>query len=235
MGWYAKPSGAYDIESNEAQQNMFMVSEYLQSVGWSTVAIAGLLGNVKEESGFNPWRWQGDTHTTSGGYGLVQFTPSTYYIGGRGLDADFASYYAPNESVTQITSGADAHDGRAQLMTIEKYHADKFLDRTSYCDYADISSAYPYSSYKQLTNLWIATVGWLFDYEFPASENREYNDAYARYQSAMRCYEIITGEEPPEPPDPPTPPTPPTPTSSNKMPLYFYMGKRFKQKKGLIV
>ena len=232
MGWYAKPSGAYDIESNEAQQNMFMVSEYLQSVGWSMVAIAGLLGNVKTESGFNPWRWQNDTHASSNGYGLVQFTPSTYYIGGRGTDLDFASYYAPNESVTTTTQGADAHDGRAQLMTIEKYHNDKFFNRASYCNFADISSAYPYSSYKQLSDLWIATVGWLYNYEFPSSENRDYNSAYARYQSARRCYEIITGQQPPEPPDPPHPPVPPS--TRSKMPLYFYTLRKARYKKGLL-
>lgn len=231
MGWYAKPSGGWTTEDNYAQQNMFMISEYLQTQGWSMVAIAGLLGNIAKESGFNPWRWQNDSvdlTTDKKGYGLVQFTPSYYYIGGRGSEAQFSEFYAPNLSVTGQTSGAEFHDGQAQIMVMEIYHGDKFFNRAGYCDYADISSAYPYSSYKQLTDIWIATVGWLFNYEFPDKASRDYASAYSRYESARRCYEIITGSEPPEPP------TPPTPTTRKGMPLYFYITKKFKQKKGLI-
>lgn len=231
MGWYAKPSGAYSTSDNEAQQNMYMISQYFQDQGWTITAIAGLLGNMGSESGFNPWRWQGDSYGLSRGYGLVQFTPASYYIDGRGTNFDT---YAPNLSTSSQTTGADANDGDAQIKTIEVYHSDKFLDRRSYCDYADLTDTYPYSSYKQLNDLWIATVGWLFNYEFPASENRQYEDAYARYLVAQECYRIITGQEPPEPPDPPHPPVPPTPSTKKSMPLYFYMGKRFKQKKGLI-
>lgn len=226
MGWYAKPSGAYSIESNEAHQNMFMISEYLQTQGWTQVAVASLLGNMKEESGFNPWRWFNDTYDMTTSYGLVQFHPSSYYIGGRGLD--FPDYYAPNLSTTQTTQGALASDGRAQLEVMETYHSDKFIDRSSYCDFLDISSAYPYEDFKQLTNLWIGTVGWLYDYEFPSAQYRDYAHAYQRYLSAQRCYEIITGQQPPEPPDPPHPPIP----IRSKMKLYMMMGKAMRYKKG---
>lgn len=228
MGWYAKISGGWSTEDNEAQQNMFMISEYLQTQGWSMVAIAGLLGNIGSESGFNPWRWQSDSVNYNNGYGLVQFTPATYYIGGRGNEF---TDYAPNLSVTSQTSTANAKDGQAQLNVIETYHSDKFLDRRSRCTFADISDSYPYSSYKTLTDLWVATVGWLYNYEYPASQYRDYDHAYARYQVAQRCYEIITGTEPPTPPTPPTPPVPPT--KSGKMPMYFYTLKRYRYKKGL--
>jgi hypothetical protein len=231
MGWYAKPSGGWSTEDNEAQQNMFMIAEYLQTQGWSMVAIAGLLGNIGSESGFNPWRWQSDTVNYNRGYGLVQFTPASYYIGGRGVGV---TDYSPNLSTSSQTSGSTANDGRAQLYVIEQYHSDKFLDRRSKCDYADISDSYPYASYKTLTDLWVATVGWLFNYEYPASQYRDYEHAHNRYLVAQRCYEIITGQEPPEPPTPPTPPVPPTPTSRTGMPLYFYITKKFKRKKGLI-
>lgn len=215
MSWYAKPRGGWTTEDNEAQQNMFMISDYLQSQGWTLTAIAGLLGNVANESGFNPWRWNGDTVSLSNrAYGLVQFYPASYYIGGRG---NGIANYSPNMSTSQQTTGATAKDGRAQLEVIEVYHDDKFINRASYCTYADLSDAYPYSSFKQLNDLWIATVGWLFNYEFPEESARDYSSAQARYQNAQRCYEIIAGTPPTPPPTPPVPPT------FGKMPLYMYL------------
>lgn len=229
MGWYAKPSGGYSTTDNEAQQNMFMVSQILQDYGWSMVAIAGLLGNVGAESGFNPWRWQKDRVNYDKGYGLVQFTPADYYIGGRGTEVGIVGY-APNLSVSEQTTGASETDGEAQLQVIEVYHDDKFLDRRNKCNYADLTDTYPYSSYKNLTDLWIATVGWLYNYEYPGAEYRDYAHAYARYLTAQECYQIITGSPPPTPPHPPTPPS----TDSGKFPLYFYMARKNKAKKGLL-
>lgn len=234
MAWHAKPSGGWSTTDTEAQDNMIEIYNYLSSQGWSDIAVAGLLGNVANESGFNPWRWQNDVVNLTSkykGYGLVQFTPSYYYIGGRGAEAQFASYYAPNTSTSTTVSGADASDGLAQLMVIETYHSDKFLDRRSYCSYADLSDTYPYSSYKTLSDLWIATVGWLYNYEYP--DDRSYSIAYSRYLKAQACYEIITGATPPTPTPTPTP-TPPLPTYSSDKRVCFYITKKYKRRRGLI-
>lgn len=49
--------------------------------GWSMNSIAALLGNMQAESTINPGRWQSDiVGNTSGGYGLVQWTPATKYF-----------------------------------------------------------------------------------------------------------------------------------------------------------
>lgn len=45
---------------------------------WTDGAIAGMIANMKNESGMNPNRWQnGDVGNTARGYGLVQWTPAT--------------------------------------------------------------------------------------------------------------------------------------------------------------
>lgn len=212
MAWQAKPSGRYDINSTEAAANMFEMKDYFSSQGWTDVAIAGMLGNVCAESGFNPWRWQNDvvSWASDQGYGLFQFTPQTYYIGGRGTN--FPAY-SPNTSTSIVVAGATPNDGLAQCQVVETYHNDKFLDRRNRCTYADLTNTYPYSSYKQLNDLWIATVGWLFNYEYPASRGQTV--AETRYAFSTRCYEIITGSEPP------TPPVPPHPTRLRKMPVWM--------------
>ena len=45
---------------------------------WTDGAIAGMIGNMQDESGMNPNRWEGgEVGNTSRGYGLVQWTPAT--------------------------------------------------------------------------------------------------------------------------------------------------------------
>ena len=68
------------LTESEMQNNALMVQEYLLGRGWSNQAIAGMLGNMESESTINPGIWQSlDSSNPSGGYGLVQWTPSTNY------------------------------------------------------------------------------------------------------------------------------------------------------------
>jgi hypothetical protein len=228
--WIAKPSGAYDIESVEAKNNMFEIKSILED-SFTIEAICGILGNMVHESGLNPWRWQGDTYGTGSkkGYGLAQFTPAVKtadhggYIGGYGVRM---IGYSPNLSPNGQTEGATYEDGKAQTYVIKNDVARKYIDRRSWCTYWDLSNTYPFSEYKQLTDLKTSTIAWLFNYEAPADRSEDV--ANARYASASRCYEIITGSPPPTPPTPPIPPspTPIPPSQRKKMSLYMYTLKR---------
>lgn len=56
--------------------------DYLTGRGWTPESVAALLGNMQSESGIIADRWEGDrVGNMSGGYGLVQWTPATKYIG----------------------------------------------------------------------------------------------------------------------------------------------------------
>ena len=107
MAWHAKPSGGYGVNTTEGTDNINEVWAILQSHGYTQEAAAGVLGNVKAESGLNPWRWQGDTFGTSRGYGLFQFTPASDYINLPGA--------TPNMSTSAQTTGATAADGARQV------------------------------------------------------------------------------------------------------------------------
>ena len=196
MAWNAKPSGAYALDSQEALDNIDMM--YGQLAGtWTLEAIAGMIGNMVNESGLNPWRWQSDSVSLTSdtkGYGLVQFTPAYGYINDYGPGTE---NFSPNLSVTSVTSGATPEDGHAQIIVIDEDRAGKYLNRARYCNYLDISSAYPFSNYKKLTDLYLATVAWLFNYEFPA--DRSQSVANTRYQSASYVYQYISGHAPPDP------------------------------------
>lgn len=47
---------------------------------WTMNAICGVLGNMQAESTINPGRWEGgNVGNTAGGFGLVQWTPTTKF------------------------------------------------------------------------------------------------------------------------------------------------------------
>ena len=207
MSWNAKPSGAYGINSDEAKENMIEIYNMLKQT-WTIQAISGMIGNMVYESGLNPWRWQGDAVSLTDskkGYGLPQFTPAYGYINDYGKDVEG---YSPNLSTSEITQGASPNDGKAQIIVIDTDKAGKFINRQSYCTYADISSCYPMSDFKQVNDLYIATVGWLFNYEFPADHSQSV--AQVRYEATQTVYEILKGQ-----------PTPPIPTTRKKMPVWM--------------
>lgn len=190
--WNAKPKGGYSEGSADYLDNITEIYLMLKD-SWTLEAISGMIGNLQNESGMNPWRWQSDSVSLTSdtkGYGLAQFTPAKGYIYDYGPGTEG---FSPNLSVDGI-SGGTPQDGKAQIIVIDEDRAGKFLNRTSYCDYADISSCYPFSDFKKQTDLYIATVGWLFNYEFPADRGEDV--AEKRYTSALTAYDFLKNIKP---------------------------------------
>ena len=74
-------SSSNTLTTTQMQVNAKYIYSYLLNKGWSVNAIAGILGNMQHESAINPGRWQSNNvGNTSGGYGLVQWTPASKYI-----------------------------------------------------------------------------------------------------------------------------------------------------------
>ena len=66
---------------NQMKVNALYIYNAFKDKGWTLNAVAGMLGNMQRESTLNPGIWQNnDVGNTSGGYGLVQWTPATKYI-----------------------------------------------------------------------------------------------------------------------------------------------------------
>lgn len=240
MAWNAQPSGGWLPSDPLAQENMDEIYNMLYPE-WTLTAICGMLGNMGDESGYNPWRWQGDRVGNNRGYGLVQYTPAvTHYddqgrkrVGyingtGTGMEGFGSSYtgYAPNMSTSSVTGNiSDAH---AQVLAINANAGGKYAKRSGKydCPYEDLSSVSTYAQYKQCNDLWIATLGWLFYYEQPA--DKSYSVAQSRFAKAVECWNHFTQ-------DPPVPPTPPPPSpQKGQKPLYLYCCRKFREKRGLI-
>lgn len=123
MSWHVKNTGAYARTSQEALENAQEVYNVLYSLGWCLEAVCAMLGNVEHESGYNPWRWQGDTvlpvgdarigyiggPNTGHAYGLCQQDPAAKYIDRAYAQA--LTYFGPNYS----NQAGNPRDGQPQL------------------------------------------------------------------------------------------------------------------------
>ena len=124
MGWNCKPNGGYAVQSTEGTENINLYYQAFQNL--TTVNnVIGQLCNIKEESGFNPWRWQGDSISLgyTNGYGLYQYTQANAYINLTGIPG-----HAPNLSVTQVQGGAPS-DANAQIYVFQNNTLGKWVSR----------------------------------------------------------------------------------------------------------
>ena len=78
---YKTHTGNRYLSRSEMEDNARFIWNYLGSRGWSINAVAAMLGNMETESTINPGIWESlAAGNTSGGYGLVQWTPATKYL-----------------------------------------------------------------------------------------------------------------------------------------------------------
>lgn len=69
------------LTSEEMHQNAKYIWWFLGQRGWTANAVAGMLGNMEVESWLNPFIWEDlDEGDLEGGFGLVQWTPTTKLI-----------------------------------------------------------------------------------------------------------------------------------------------------------
>lgn len=207
MAFNAKPSGGYSFDSDEGRNNIQQIYNTLDYLEYTVEAVAGVVGNVMAESGLNPWRWQGDKVSMSGGYGLFQYTPASEYLNLTGIP-DFA----PNRSTTGVTPGASPDDGVAQLLVFHhnnlgKWGAGAWRPYWSSATYANLyadrnrilkrwgsGNSITLEQFSKIENVYDATFVFLACFEGPLVPNMT-----ARYDNASTAYEILTGMKP-EPP-----------------------------------
>lgn len=242
MAWYAKPSGAYSRTSVEGITNIFNFRTEFST--WALESVCGMLGNVQAESGFNPWRWQGDRYGTSRGYGLFQYTPASGYLALSGV--------TPNLSVDSTTSGATPEDAVRQIQAFRTNELGKWVSRCwrPYWNddgtwsgnplYPELwalrsqvlstwgsGSSISIAEFSEVTDMYDAAFIFLACFEGPRIPNLG-----ARQRNAAAIYTILTGDPPPTPPTPPPPPPPPEPPAGdfniNKLLIYTQRRQRKK-------
>ena len=231
--WNCKAQWGYLRESNEAKQNAVMCWAVLGAQRWTLNAVCAIWGNIEAESGFNPWRWQGENVQSTNspmigypggpntiGYGLFQFDPAGKYIRGGGNEYPG---FGPNYSDRQ----GSLYDGTAQLLFVDDNATDPnvgYIPTASYpISFADfkVSTANPGDLAK----------AWLLNFERPADQSSGVQDY--RASLALWWWDFLSQGQPivpGEPIIPPAPPPlPPQPWDTKKSKFIFYLKPHWKR------
>lgn len=201
---------------------------YLNSFINNEYGVSALMGNMISESQLLPFIKQGNVHSP--------WTPSFEYTADVN-DGTISESTFVNDSIGYGLCQWTFYSRKQGLYNKcmkPTYHGIDNLEYQLYFIEEELTGDYS-STLSVLQNatestLWDAVGNVLHNYEGPADQG--YAEQLERYNNAIDVYNTYSGTTP-IPPDPPIPPTPPS--EHGKANLYFYMGKKFKQKKGLIL
>lgn len=91
-------SSGTQLTTAQRESNAKYIYDFLLDEGFNKIAACAVLGNIEQESGFNPGIWE-SLNNTNKGYGIVQWTPATTFLN-RAVETDFldsATYTAAND------------------------------------------------------------------------------------------------------------------------------------------
>lgn len=155
------------LTQSQMQVNAQDLLNFFLGQGWTKNAICGMLGNMQTESTINYGIWQNlDSTNTSGGFGLVQWTPSTVYTNW----ANSNGY------------GSDHVNGEKQRILYEVANNVQWIATSSY----NLTFQQFTKSTDTPDNLASA---WMYDYERPGS----YSTESTRRSQALNWYNTLTG------------------------------------------
>ena len=170
------------LTQTEMNANARYIYLCLTAQGWTTNAIAALLGNMTAESSLNPGRWQSDIVGASYiGYGLVQWTPATKYF-------DWCN--------SQGFSDPSEMDNNLARILYEVANGLQWISTDNY-NYSFLAFT------KSATAAGTLAKAFLLNYERPADQSVSVQEYRAGLANSW--YEFLTGTAPPDPPTPPTP------------------------------
>lgn len=185
---------------SQSEMNVNATYLYNSLSGWSLNSVCALLGNMQAESTINPGRWQSDNvGSSSNGYGLVQWTPSTKYTEWCSSNG----YADPSEMDTNIARIIFEVANGIQWIAREDYNLtfEEFTKSNESVEY--LAKAF------------------LLCYERPADQSESVQDY--RGELANNWYEYLSGSPPV---DPITPNTPLFLSKKNKFKFILYSRKR---------
>lgn len=178
MAWIVKIGVSAYLTQSEMENNATEFYGYFSSKSFTIESVAGMLGNLQQESNINPGMKQ--TASASSGWGLIQWTPSSNLT-------DYASAHGSDWATGEI---------QTQLMWDEiiNGYGGQWIPKPA------LGYSYTGEEFSQLTDVAEACKAYLYERERAGVEALDKRLTYA-----SNWYEYLTGVTPPTPPTPPTP------------------------------
>lgn len=175
MAWIVKVGVNAYLTQSEMENNATEFYGYFNSKGFTIESVAGMLGNLQQESNINPGMKQ--TASASSGWGLIQWTPSSNLT-------DYATAHGSDWATGEI---------QTQLMWDEiiNGYGGQWIPKPS------LGYVYTGAEFSQLTDVAEACKAYLYERERAGVEALDKRLTYA-----SNWYEYLTGVTPPTPPTP---------------------------------
>lgn len=175
MSWIVKVGVNAYLTQSQMENNATEFYGYFHSKGFTIESIAGMLGNLQQESNINPGMKQ--TASASSGWGLIQWTPSSNLT-------DYATAHGSDWSTGEI---------QTQLMWDEiiNRYGGQWIPKPS------LGYGYTGAEFSQLTDVAEACKAYLYERERAGVEALDKRLTYA-----SNWYKYLTGVTPPTPPTP---------------------------------
>ena len=175
MAWIVKVGVNAYLTQSEMENNATAFYGYFNSKGFTIESVAGMLGNLQQESNINPGMKQ--TASASSGWGLIQWTPSSNLT-------DYATAYGVDWATGDI---------QTQLMWDEiiNGYGGQWIPKPS------LGYGYTGAEFSQLTDVVEACKAYLYERERAGVEALDKRLTYA-----SNWYKYLTGVTPPTPPTP---------------------------------
>lgn len=194
MAWISR-AGA--LTQTEMENNANIVINTYRSMGYNDKTIAGILGNMQNESSINPERIEAGG---GGGYGLVQWTPQSVLI--NHCNTLGLSPYTSGDVQLQVI---DAELQKVSSVN-EWYTTQAFIDPYKPSGATDDMVGITGKQFKSNSMNWEAdklALMFMVGYERP-SYDPDTNHIDKRKADALTWYEYMGGVIPPQPPQPPS-------------------------------
>ena len=175
MAWIVKVGVSAYLTQSEMENNATEFYGYFNSKGFTIESVAGMLGNLQQESNINPGMKQ--TASASSGWGLIQWTPSSNLT-------DYATAHGTDWATGEI---------QTQLMWDEiiNGYGGQWIPKPS------LGYGYTGAEFSKLTDVAEACKAYLYERERAGVEALDKRLTYA-----SNWYECLTGVTPPTPPTP---------------------------------
>lgn len=175
MAWIVKVGVNAYLTQSEMENNATEFYGYFNSKGFTIESVAGMLGNLQQESNINPG--MKETASASSGWGLIQWTPSSNLT-------DYATAHGSDWATGEI---------QTQLMWDEiiNGYGGQWKPKPS------LGYVYTGAEFSQLTDVAEACKAYLYERERAGAEALDKRLTYA-----SNWYEYLIGVTPPTPPTP---------------------------------
>lgn len=175
MAWIVKVGVRAYLTQSEMENNATEFYACFNSKGFTVESVSGMLGNLQQESNINPGMKQ--TASTSSGWGLIQWTPSSNLT-------DYATAHGSDWTTGEI---------QTQLIWDEiiNGYGGQWLPKPA------LGYTYTGEEFSRLTDVTEACKAYLYERERAGTEALTNRLTYA-----SNWYEYLTGVTPPTPPTP---------------------------------